>query len=333
LLAVGGNLIVSSVGSFNQTGGSSNISGSVTNSGRFIQTGSLQIQGNFTNSGTAVLGGSAAWSPGSIFTNTAGTSTFQTDACSSAATLSVNVSGGSVTFASTEHLTSLYVATGATAQLINPAPGNRSVIVTPSLSVSGLLDITSNALVVQGGDLAAITGLVKQGDGGGSWNGSSGITSTSAAADSTHLTALGVIQNNQSGAALFNGSNPFEGTTPGIADILVKLTYYGDANLNGKVDGSDYSLIDNGCQKQLTGWFNGDFNYDNIINGSDYTLIDNAFNTQGTQITAEQATPTAQLAGNAGTSDVPEPAAIGWLGIGTMCLLGRRKRLAGSRTI
>ena len=27
-------------------------------------------------------------------------------------------------------------------------------------------------------------------------------------------------------------------------DVLVKYTYYGDANLDGKVDGSDYSRID-----------------------------------------------------------------------------------------
>ena len=30
------------------------------------------------------------------------------------------------------------------------------------------------------------------------------------------------------------------------ADVLVKYTYYGDANLDGKVDATDYSRIDNG---------------------------------------------------------------------------------------
>jgi hypothetical protein len=63
-------------------------------------------------------------------------------------------------------------------------------------------------------------------------------------------------------------------------DILVKYTYVGDANLDGKVDASDYSRIDNGYLNQLTGWANGDFNYDGVVNGSDYTLIDNAFNMQ-----------------------------------------------------
>jgi hypothetical protein len=69
--------------------------------------------------------------------------------------------------------------------------------------------------------------------------------------------------------------------------VLVKYTYFGDADLNGSVDGSDYSRIDNGYLASATGWFNGDFNYDDIINGSDYTLIDNAFNRQGTLLAAQ----------------------------------------------
>jgi hypothetical protein len=71
---------------------------------------------------------------------------------------------------------------------------------------------------------------------------------------------------------------------------LVKFTYYGDANLDGKVDGADYSRIDAGylAHGAATGWFNGDFDYDGAINGSDYTLIDNAFNTQGAALPATQ---------------------------------------------
>ncbi len=63
-------------------------------------------------------------------------------------------------------------------------------------------------------------------------------------------------------------------------DALIKNTLFGDANLDGRVDGSDYTKIDNGFNSPLSGWSNGDFNYDGLINGSDYTLIDNAFNTQ-----------------------------------------------------
>jgi hypothetical protein len=64
------------------------------------------------------------------------------------------------------------------------------------------------------------------------------------------------------------------------SDVEVRHTYYGDANLDGRLDGSDYSKIDNGYIRHLSGWSNGDFNYDGVVDGSDYTLIDNAFNRQ-----------------------------------------------------
>jgi hypothetical protein len=119
----------------------------------------------------------------------------------------------------------------------------------------------------------------------------------------------------------------------------VKDTYYGDTNLDGKVDGSDYSRLDSAYLADLinpgtyTGWFNGDFNYDGAINGSDYILMDNAFNTQGAALTAELAGPpaiaTAQIAGAGGSSSVPEPTTLGLLGIGAAGLLGRRNRRCG----
>ena len=60
--------------------------------------------------------------------------------------------------------------------------------------------------------------------------------------------------------------------------ICLSVTYlYGDANLDGHVDGTDYSLIDNGFNMGLHGWINGDFNGDGKVDGADYSLIDNSF--------------------------------------------------------
>jgi hypothetical protein len=84
--------------------------------------------------------------------------------------------------------------------------------------------------------------------------------------------------------------------SPGASDVLVKYTYWGDANLDGQVDGSDYTRIDNGFLNHLSGWFNGDFNGDHVVDGSDYTLIDNDFNTQSARLAASIALPNAAVA-------------------------------------
>jgi hypothetical protein len=184
-------------------------------------------------------------------------------------------------------------------------------------------------MAIHGSTLAAVqplvaSGLNLAGGSGGYWNGS-GIVSSTAAADTSLMTTLAVIKNdNGSGNPLFSS---FDGQTSTITDILVKYTYYGDANLDGKVNGSDYSRIDNGYLMHLTGWFNGDFNYDGVVNGSDYTLIDNAFNRQGASLTSQIAGPTvsisAELAG--GSSPVPEPAGLSFIAVGSVALLRRRR--------
>jgi autotransporter-associated beta strand protein len=248
-----------------------------------------------------------------------------------------NVSGGTLQVDTTGALplnSALNVSAGAKVVAKDLGGGvNAQVLVlsaTPTLS--GSLNLTTNDLLVHGSTLTAINTYVKQGFNNGAWNGTSGITSSSAAG--SRLYALGVIQDSvdgtTSGSTLYSS---FDNQPASSGDVLVKYTYYGDATLDGEVNGSDYSRIDyaylnnqNASNTQLTGWFNGDFNYDGVINGSDYTLIDNAFNTQGALIAAEVARPTAEIAGGAGTSAVPEPASLGLLGIGVACLLGRRRR-------
>ncbi len=141
-------------------------------------------------------------------------------------------------------------------------------------------DAGSTDLDLSNVTLTAIRTWITSGFAGGLWTGP-GIISSAAGGDSTHLTTLGLIQNNQTGTAIYTAANKFDGITPGVSDVLVKYTYYGDANLDGRVDGSDYTKIDAAFGTSLSGWLNGDFNYDGTIDGSDYTLIDNGFNTQG----------------------------------------------------
>jgi hypothetical protein len=189
---------------------------------------------------------------------------------------------------------------------------------------SGTTDITSHAFVIPDASVAMVNAQVALAYNGGLWNGTSDgsgvITSSTAAADTTHLTAVGVA----------TGLTSFEGSPVDPGDVLVMYTYYGDASLDGQVDSSDYSRIDNGYLEQLTGWQNGDFNYDGVVNGSDYTLIDDSFNNQGASLAADTANlvvaPTAQIAGVPGTNAVPEPGSMSMVMAGTALLGCRRRR-------
>ena len=186
------------------------------------------------------------------------------------------------------------------------------------------LDLSSSGPGNGINNLTTVTARVAQGYGGGTWNGSGGIVSSAAAADPTRTTAVGVIQNDQGGSPLYTAANPFDGYTPGPDDTLVKYTYYGDANLDGKVDGADYGQIDAGFLSggALTGWFYGDFNYDGVVDASDYTLIDNGFNLQGPSLSAAVAVPTAELSAAA----VPEPAAAAVVAVVAVAGLRRSRR-------
>ncbi len=223
-----------------------------------------------------------------------------------------------------------YLALAGGTSYLGPTTVSSGALVDVNNSVvqySSSVNINGSLIIQSSPSLQSITNAVAQGYNGGAWNGSGAgvISSSAAAADTNHLHALGVIQNdNGTGTQLYS---TFEGySSLNDSDVLVKYTYYGDTDLNGEVDGSDYSRIDYAyaynqtAASPLTGWFNGDFNYDGVIDGSDYALMDNAFNQQGAQISAQIAS---QIGGS---SAVPEPATLGLLGMGAVGLLGRRRR-------
>jgi autotransporter-associated beta strand protein len=216
----------------------------------------------------------------------------------------------------------LNVSSGATVQVAISSGNVSYVPILSSLANNGTVDITNNAMVIKNANasIGTLFNEVKAGYNGGGWNGTGSgvILSSTAAADATHLTAVGIA----TGLTSFQGAGGI--VAVGLGDVAIKDTYYGDANLDGSVSSADYTLIDAGYLSHgaLTGWQNGDFNYDGVINGSDYTLIDNAFNLQGAQISAQIASPSAQIGGT--SAAVPEPTTLGLLAIGTLGLLGRR---------
>jgi hypothetical protein len=77
----------------------------------------------------------------------------------------------------------------------------------------------------------------------------------------------------------------------------VNYTLLGDANLDGKVNGTDFAILASNFNQSVTGWDNGDFAYDSGI-------------------------PDGQ------TDNVPEPASATLLLTGAAALLARRRRSA-----
>ncbi len=173
---------------------------------------------------------------------------------------------------------------------------NHGLVVTNTLNISpgNALDLTNNPLLVFTTPFATIYGHVVSGYNAGAWDGD-GIRSSFAAADPLLIAALGCISNADAGYASFHGT-----ATPNGTETFVQYTYYGDANLDGVVDATDYGLM----LPSGTNWYEGDFNYDGAVNAADYALIDNTV---------------AVLA-------APEPASLGLLGLGALLLAARRRR-------
>ncbi|WP_428937803.1 beta strand repeat-containing protein [Fontivita pretiosa] len=238
----------------------------------------------------------------------------------------VNVAGGT-----------LRITTGATAN--DPT----KTIVTTNLSVAtgARLDLNNSSMVVTAGTLSTITAQVKSAlENGGNfdWLGP-GIGSTQANVQNTtagsFLYGLGVVLND---LAQVGGSGPiytnFAGAS-GLTEsaVLVKFTYFGDADLSGSIDATDYSLIDNGYVNTLTGWINGDFDYSGVIDATDYALIDNAYvNQAGPLADALIAQHSQQFGGEyvaalraVQSGVVPEPATMGLL-LGAAWSLQRPRR-------
>ena len=305
-------------------------------------TGTLKLSGSIGGQGLAPVAGTTLLLPGialncqAVYVNPSTTVTFAPSSTNNILVRNAPVmfyldNGGLLTLAAASSSANRQVLDASTGIYMVGSPGHWNA----------KLDLSNNDMDLFYPNLSDTLSKLQQGYNNGAWNGSGGYVSSSAASDTTHLTALGAIQNNQGGQPIFTALHPFDTISPGVSDTLVKYTYYGDCNLDGKVDGSDYSLIDYAYLADQTnpgscfGWYYGDFNYDGVINGSDYTLIDNTFNLQSAalndSIAGIEAGITDQIAATNSATEisqpsqsVPEPSSISVLVIGVF--LSRRTK-------
>ena len=188
-------------------------------------------------------------------------------------------------------------------QVTIPSIGGRNDVNNLVIEGDGQLDLSNNDLAIHSGAerQAEVLARVKQyiasarNAPAGRWKGP-GLTSSVAA------------------------NTPFTTLALGATDdgVLVKYTYNGDANLDGRVNSDDYFRIDSGFLAQPANpqFANGDFNYDEKINSDDYFLIDSAFLGQG------DALETSALAAVV----VPEPGAAALVVVGGLIAMRRRRR-------
>jgi hypothetical protein len=150
-----------------------------------------------------------------------------------------------------------------------------------NLTDTSRLDLNDSDLIVDytgASRLANVQGWINAARNGGAWNGA-GITSSAAAAANPANRTLGAMEATDF-KSIYGSGATFDGETIDNTAVLVKFTWYGDGDFNGKVNFDDYVRTDAGFNNHRTGWVNGDFDGNGQVNFDDYVLIDLAFNTQ-----------------------------------------------------
>jgi hypothetical protein len=363
LSAMGGTIIVGngSSGTLLETG-----SGNVTAGTLIIGNGTAALGNTSLSGGTLVAGPTYVGVGGTGTLSQSGSLTF-----SSLGTLQIGstgtlvVSGGTMDVAKFVNSGSMKI-TGGT--LAITGSGSLGAGTTSSLGIikPGVLDIGSSGLVIEYGvnpspvgDLSfahtarnyptnSIQRYAQTAIDNLNWDGP-GISSSFAENDPNGLTAVGVADENDLDN-VYPTDYTIAGGGPGTwmgqpindtDNVLVRMTYYGDGNLDGVVNRLDVTALSQGYSglAGYVGWSDGDYNYDGQINKNDVSLLAESYIFQGAPlgdaITAGQAQyllaldpdmPANVQVAFRSIAGIPEPAAADLLGTAGMGLLARRRR-------
>jgi hypothetical protein len=199
---------------------------------------------------------------------------------------------------------------------LEPGAGT-SKLGTLTVAPGCLFDAADNRLVLTGVSPSGVAGLLSTGRfdaTAGEVQGLTGIASSAAADDLTESTTVGYATAAQLGVTTW-------GSVVGLSatDVLTKYTYYGDLNLDGKLDADDYARIDRSLAKGVAAagsavWIDGDVNYDRAVDAADYLLMDRAYALHGGALSpallAERETRFGRQYVTYLLTSVPEPATL-----------------------
>ena len=259
---------------------------------------------------------------GGLTKNNAGTMEVDTNIPGTA-----TVNGGKLILGNSVAVGTLSISGSNTAQLSSGTYNIGSL----SLSPTATLDVTNSEVILSyttSDPISSIAAFLKSGYNGGHWNGP-GIISSSAQSLTNGL-RYGVGWSD--GADQINGHSVVSGLSSG--QIEMKYTLLGDANLDGTVNGSDFSILAADFGQGATSWDEGNFAFTPAVNGTDFAALAANFGQgdSGASVSVSQA-DIAALDAFALANDlplptiapIPEPASVGLILAG-ITFTARRRR-------
>jgi autotransporter-associated beta strand protein len=311
------------------TGGSiviANAAGAVLNLGTFSQS-TTGLTGGGASGGQIIVGGSGNFTVSVAYPNDntysgmlSGTGTL-TKAGFGSLTLNgsvpftgaVAVTGGTLTMGA--NLAGAATLNISDSTQLKMSSGSKLLgITTLNLNTTGVLDLNDSAMILDytgASPLATIANQIKAGATDQSSIGPGNIISSAALANlGPHKTALGYAD------ASTLGVTSFAGKAVDSTAVLVRYTFVGDTNLDGRVNALDFNAIATNFGGSGKTWSQGDFNFDATVNTSDFTAMSQNFN---------QALAAPALDPGLGAL-VPEPATLALIGAVLLPMKRRRSR-------